>query len=401
MSKLTNKVVTTDQALLVNEYRLHGNLIGRTDTLLVNAESGNAITPGAYVAFKVPANGEWGLSACNLLYTLQPLTQTAGTYVRFCNSIAIDILDHIEVWHNGGILSQVRPLQITHNYIENSYVDEWPLLQQQIGYNTSTAARNSAAASVQNLALNLSKVFGLFAQVLPISILKSDIEIRFYFKSLVNFVQADGTAQVFNGSIQLACTYTEYPAAILNALKYAKSPIEFVDYEYTEFNQGWSGGSAQFTMQTPGLTGKDIVTLNLIDRNTSDLTTSLGSVYDNYNALASYNMKVNSLYACNTEFDITPAFKNNVLLGYSNFPGRIAMSSLNMYPITYSADVGAEVSNSGQHWKGSRRFESNDINVTFNYSASVTVARTITVICTAFRRLCLDVKAGRIDICPV
>jgi hypothetical protein len=231
-------------------------------------------------------------------------------------------------------------------------------------------------------------------------LLKFDIKLRFYFRQRADFVVANGTAQSFSGTIQLACTYTELPRPLLDLYTSAKNPFTFIDYEYTEFNIGWAGGSTQYIMQVPGLAQKDIVTLNYVDRNSADIGTPLACTYDNYNALASYNLKVNSLYVCNTQFDITPSYNNAVVFSFNNFPGQIVMSGLNIYPITYSADIEGELENSSNHYTGSRRFDSTDINATFNYSASVANARTLTICCQAFRRLALDVRAGVIKILP-
>jgi hypothetical protein len=398
---ISNQQIVTSPAVQTMSYNDTGNLVGKANTILVNADGGNAISPGNFVSFKVPKSGEKALTNIQAMLTLNALSQTSGTYIRFCNAPAINILSRIEIWHNGSILTQENATQIYQDYIRDSKVEDWPLLQKQIGLDTSTSNRNTAAGAVQNLSLSLPNIFGLFAQPFPIFLLKDDLEIRFYFRDVAKFVQCDGTSPVFGGQIQLLVEHTEVPQPLAAFWK-NKQVIEFNDYEYIDFASGWSGGSTQYSTNLPGLSGRDIVLLNVIDRTTADLNTNYACTYDSFNAVQSYALRNNSLYATGTEFDLTPAYVNNVLLSSKNFPNMNYLSGVTGYlPICFSADISQELAEHGRRYQGSRRLEGTDISLTLNYASSVGSARTITVSCLSYRRLCLDVKSGKLMQCPM
>ena len=159
----------------------------------------NILFGSQYIRLRVElgSHNEW-LKDARIFIQVSALTGTGGTYIRFVNAPAIYMFDKFDLVCDGKPKESITSDQLYEQIYKNVDSDQWQRIALDIGYNTSTTARNTAAGSAQSFALALKWMFNFFAKPVDINNF-ANIEIRCFPKANLTYcIQTDKTSPVLS-----------------------------------------------------------------------------------------------------------------------------------------------------------------------------------------------------------
>ena len=356
------------------------NLKGTTDIVQVNPDSTSTPAFDSIVKYKIRAHGDKYLNKSALVCVIGALSGSGGTYIRGVNALGVFMWSRFELWQHSKHKGTIYADDIFNNILYHCDADEFALISQQIGYDTSTSNRNTLGASAQTFVLPLQRLFNVFSKPLDRSLLKDEFEIHGYLRSGVRYViQTDKTSPTFSiTNTYLDLEYLEPKSKIVNAVRQNYIDRNHVsdawfDVEHTQVIQTLLSGATTATINLPELQDKDVIDIQVVLRASTLLNTNDASDYtDTYIACTSWNLKSNAMYLNGVQQDITTAYYNKVVfprlkfVGSKNLISSTTLRSEFVIPFGHNAKE-EHVDKKAYH--GSRYFKENDCKLTLNFGS--------------------------------
>jgi hypothetical protein len=274
----------------------------------------SSITFGSnYIELKVKRNGhrDW-LKDARIYIAVSALTTTGGTYRRFVNAPMIYMHEGFRLMVDSKEEEYITADMVFENISRHVRSDQWNRIANDIGYNTSTSARNTAASSTQAFSLALKYLFNFFSHPVDLNSY-ADIRIRCYLRnSLRHCIQTDGTSPVltFNSYLLDAeyVTVNEHVNNMSKEMVISKRVHPIYDHEYLQKDFALASGATTASLDMPELSGKNVVDILVMIRATSNINTNDTSDYTDSNiAITTFNIKSGSKYLNNLQQDVTVA----------------------------------------------------------------------------------------------
>lgn len=399
-----NKAVFHNQQNVVSKFVeskgkkvLDGKKIYRKITCVESKSFGNELR------FQIPRLGSLNLKQCNLRIDLPSFSGfSGGTYVRFCNNIAIRLFERFELWSGGKQVFQRFPDEIIYNLLPNIEYEKWVKLKVDIGNEDTAATRNTNGASAQNYVVDLKYIFDLFQKSFPIFLLRDEqnaIELRFTVQSHQNkVVQTDHTTQgtVTISDVFLECIYQDNPIV---------SKVLHETHKKLVDKQGGRGYSvltsefyrrnhpvAQSASTTQDIDIRQFQKLSLANitflvRDTADLSTAYAYDYDDdLKSVTNFQLKNGSQNIFLKESQITDVEYRKMVLPQTNFRGIDKIYNKNSYHLSFGEDQ-ADEHDKVKSYEGS--FLSEDItDFRLNLElASTSSGKTVDILAMAYKQL--------------
>lgn len=353
--------------------------------------------------FQLPRVGSLNLKQCNLRVDLAAVTGfSGGAYVRFVNNIVVRLFERFQIWSGGKLVQERYQDEIIYNILPNINYEKWTKLKTDLGNEDTLATRNTNAASVQNLVLDLKYVFDLFQKSFPIYLLRDEqnaIELRCQLaNSQSKVIQTDhttiGTAAI--NDIFLECIYQDQP--IVSKLQYESHKkmsnssggrgYSLLTHEF--YRRSHSVSAAASTTQDIDIRQFQKLSLSnviILVRDTADLSTANATVQDdNLKAVTSFQFKDGSTNLYLTEAQITDIEYRKMILPQYNYRGIDKIYNRNDYHISFGEDQESEY-DPVKSYEGSW----NTDNITdFRLNlvlASTTTAKTVDILACSYKTL--------------
>jgi hypothetical protein len=355
------------------------NLKGKAEILQVKPDATNTPAFGSIVTYKIRRNGDQFLNKGHLVTVISPVTKTGGTYARLSNAGGIFMWKRFEIWQFGELKRTVQADFVFNNLLYNTNNDHFSFISQAIGYDVSTSNRNTAAGGAQTFAINLQRLFNLFAKPLDRTLINDDLEIRGYLQdSVVNVCQTDGTSPTFTiTDTYLDLEYVDPKSKIINATRQlyidnGKMGEPMFDVEYIQNITTLVSGATTATINLPELKDRDVIDLQVIIRPSASLNAVNADYTDTYTAATSWNLKSNSLYLNGVQSDITSTYYQRVVLPRLKVAGENNLISgtglRNDFIISFAQNYSNETSDFKQY-SGSRLFKESDVKLGVNFAS--------------------------------
>jgi len=379
-------------------------ILGRHSTKRVSPNNGvqsSFVFGSQYISFQIQRGSPQEFLADARIYIqIGPITGgTSSTYAYLVNAGAVYMFEWFRLFSNTQEVAVVSSDQVFQNMYKYVDSDVWSRLSTDIGYNTSTTARQASAQGNQSFCIPLKYLFNHFQKPIDISTY-GDLELRLYLKNNINYcVQQNGTTTASFSFLNawLDLLYTNTPSNIVKAsrdlLLSGKSPQHY-DINYIIQNFTLSAGQTQYVLDVSStLYQQNVIDISILCRLASNINTNYTSDYtDNNQAIYSFNIKSSDIYINNLQQDMIVAQDyQHIILPRMHLPGIQQIENMTNPAIMMSFasdDEQTNVEKSGWKYRGSLIFDQyKNTQITLNFSAALT-ASVIASVMVRTARLC-------------
>lgn len=363
----------------------------------------NSAFGGPAVSFEIQKYGPNDyLASAKLFYQVSAITAgTGATYTYFVNAPMIFMHDHIDLVSNNQPIQRIYDHQIWENLYRNYDSDEFQLISQEVGYNTSTSVRSTNAQSPQCFSLNLKNLFNHIGGK-PIDIsLYPNLKITCYFKNSQNYViNTNSTTNPSFTFLQayLSCQYVRCPPPIIaenRKMVLSSNPPLHYDVSYILIQKPLASGNTTYALNIGSdLYGKNIIDITFKVILNTNLSTNFTSDYTGSNvAIYSFALKSNNNYINNLQsYEIYAQDYLIDMLGRQGYEGIAQILSINnaAATITFAQDHRTNTGRSAIKYRGSRIFTERDTELNLTFSSSLSANATC-IMCVREAKMCKNV----------
>ena len=397
MSTNSANLIVNNQVATTAYVQTDGAMIlGRHSTKRISPNNGiQSLAFGSqYTAYKIErgAPDQW-LGDARLYIQISAITGgTSSTYAYLVDAGGVYQFDWFRLFSNTqevAVISSDQAFQNMYKYVNS---DIWNRLAEDIGYNTSTTARQALAQAPQSFSIPLKYLFNHFAKPIDISTY-GDLELRCYFKNNINYcVQSNGTTApsftFLNSWLDI-----QYVSAPSNIVKYSRDMLlsgkapQHYDINYIVQNFTLSSGNTQYVLDMSSiLYMQNVIDISILVRLASNINTNYTSDYtDNNQPIYSFNIKSSDVYINNLQQDMIVAQDyQRLILPRMHLPGIeqiINMTNPSVMMSFASDDEQTNVEKGGWKYRGSLIFDQyKNTQITLNFSSALTATNIATVL---------------------
>lgn len=387
ISQIVSSQLNSEQAIYADYIANKGRrIIGAHDKrLLVGDQSVPTLNSSSSVDhwFTLQRFGNKMYRSLKLYFSTSALTSAGSpTYLRLVDGYGIFAFERIQVHYGGKMVSEVFADSIYSRYLQDNADAEYDSLANAVGLGLSTGARNTAAAGVQYFVLDLDESFDWLNQPYERHLLSSDdFKIMFRIRAISDVVELDTSAPSFSfTNFKLGYDLVDSNPLIDQFLVqqmttgYGKQLHQITPIYITKALSSVTTTEVDLSI----LQGKDVVSVDFFVRTAASATDKKFNTLDT--SISSWNMQAGNKYVSGAEFDITKEiFRKWFLYTYDIVGQEQLMSAKDLFVISFSDSLKSQFGEHNQVYSGSKRFETNDVKMTVNFSSSFTGTLTIIV----------------------
>lgn len=314
-----------------------------------------------------------------LIFTVSALTTSGtGTYARYVNDLAHNMIQRIEISSNGNLIKTMYGAQgemQPRMYLETDY-NQLSSMQSNLG-DASTTARNAAAAGQQTFYLPIALFHN---NPLPVFLLGNNpIQINIFMRQLNQCVQTDYTGGA-TGTIVAAQMYVEYSKCdavtkyVADLNRQGKFRLHY--HDCTQILNSIPSGQTSYQLQLNSAFNKHVDYLIVNAIASADLSSGSSINPDNWIQLTGgFDVRQGSVYLVE-QFTQTDAYNRfnaiPFVYGFNGYTG--LLNTKYLYAESFS-DINGVKDSSG--YGGSKFIDFNDLTLNVYFSSALGAASVV------------------------
>jgi hypothetical protein len=364
-----------DSKIYLDSYKASGfkKVLGNHSSAVVTPTT-TPVFGSSYTTIDLSPKGDDFLRDARLITVISAITSTGGTYRRGVNGLGLYMWDRMELWNGGKLLYTAYMDQVLYQLLYMTPLYKWARLSADIGWDTSTANRNTLAGSAQTFSIALKWIFDFFQKDIDVSLYKK-LQLRLYPQtSAATVCQTDGTAPTFtitSCKLDMDFVTPKQDVVLLSRQMWKDNtiPKEIVHENFIK-EVAISSGATSAVIDLPEIFDKLVNEIYFLIRPNTQLRSTAGTsdFTDNNTAITSWNIKSKNSFLNNYEADIDLTQYRRVIVPRMDLPNQQNIITRSEYIIPFSEGYASETDDK-KSFVGFKKMPNQDIKLTLNFSA--------------------------------